>query len=156
MLAGGLFGAGVTAVVASALALGAGSGTAAAKVAPSNVNPPTISGTPQEGKTLTGDRGDWSNSPTSYLYTWRRCDKNGGSCSTISGATKKTYVLTTADVANTLRLRVTAKNADGQTAATSVPTAVVTRLRRRPRRAGTAARRAATPTRSARCRCRRS
>ena len=123
---GGLFGAGITAVVASALALGAGSGTAAARAAPTNVSPPTISGTAQEGKTLTGDRGDWSGSPTSYTFRWLRCDKNGGSCSSISGATKRTYVLTTTDVANTLRFRVAAKNADGTTNATSVPTAVVT------------------------------
>jgi hypothetical protein len=126
MLAGALFGAGITAVVASALALGAGSGTAAARAAPANVNPPTISGTPQEGKTFTGDRGDWSGNPTSYAYAWLRCDKNGGSCSAISGANKRSYVLTTADVANTIRFRVTATNADGNTRATSVPSAVIT------------------------------
>lgn len=126
MFAGGAFGAGITAVVACALALGAGLGAAASSAKPTNVHPPTISGTPQEGKTLTGDRGDWNNNPTDYNYAWLRCDKNGGSCAAISGAHSRTYVLTTADVANTIRFRVTAKNADGTTNATSVPSAVVT------------------------------
>jgi hypothetical protein len=122
---GGAFGASIGAVVVAALTIFAGSGVAARADKPVNVNPPTISGTPEEGKTLTGDRGDWSNNPSDYNYFWRRCDKNGGSCSNISGAHAVKYTLTTADVGNTLRLRVDAKNADGTTSATSVPTAVV-------------------------------
>ena len=59
---------------------------AAASPLPQNTSPPTISGTPQEGKTLSGDRGKWSGKPTDYNLFWVRCDKNGGSCSNISGA----------------------------------------------------------------------
>ena len=125
LLVGGVFGAGIATVVVSAFTLFAGAGVAASKDKPQNVNPPTISGTPQEGHTLTGDRGDWSNKPTDYIYAWLRCDKNGGSCAAISGAHATKYTLASVDVANTLRFRVTASNADGKTTSTSVPSAVV-------------------------------
>jgi hypothetical protein len=122
---GGVFGAGIGVVVASALTVFAGAGAAARTAKPVNVDPPTISGTTEEGKTLAGDRGNWNNNPTDYDYAWRRCDRNGGSCSSIGGATALKYTLTSADVGNTLRFRVVAKNADGTTTATSVPTGVV-------------------------------
>jgi hypothetical protein len=125
MLLGGVFGAGVGAVVASAFAILAGVGAAASTVKPVNSSPPTISGTPQEGKTLTGNRGTWDNSPTDYDYFWRRCGKGGGSCSDISGAHALTYTLKGVDVGNTIRFRVVAKNADGQTTANSAPTDVI-------------------------------
>ncbi len=93
---------------------------------PHNTSPPTISGTPQEGKTLTGDDGKWTGKPSDFNHFWLRCDKSGGSCSTISGTAGKTYTLTSADVGNTLRFKVEAKNANGSNSATSVPTAVIT------------------------------
>jgi hypothetical protein len=123
----GMVGGGVTAVAIAALTQSAGAGVAAHQDKPMNTSPPTISGTPQEGKELTGDRGDWDNNPTDFDYFWRRCGKTGGSCSDISGAHARKYTLTSADVGNTLRFRVEAKNADGTTSATSVPTAVITK-----------------------------
>jgi hypothetical protein len=122
---GGILGAGIAAVTASAFAILAGVGTAASSAKPVNSSPPTIAGTAQEGKTLTGNRGTWDNTPTDYNYFWRRCGAGGGSCSNISGANALTYTLKAVDVGNRLRFRVVAKNADGQTTADSAPTDVV-------------------------------
>ncbi len=98
-----------------------------ASAKPDNTSPPTISGTPIEGRTLTGNRGAWSHGPTSYDYFWLRCDRNGNNCATISGARNTTYLLTSADVGATLRFSVTAANSEGTRSSTSVPTAVVQR-----------------------------
>jgi hypothetical protein len=90
---------------------------------------PTISGTPQENATLSGTNGTWTNSPSKYTYVWLRCDKNGGSCASISGATKNSYTLTAADVGATIRFRVIASNSAGNNTADSAPTVVISKFR---------------------------
>jgi hypothetical protein len=100
---------------------------AAVPNAPTNTSAPTISGTAKQGQTLTADKGEWNGTATiDFNYQWQRCDKNGTTCSNINGATKQTYVLTSADVDSTVRVRVTATNSAGSTTAYSRPSAVVT------------------------------
>ena len=117
--------AGLVMLLLVAVAAFAGRGTAARQAAPVNTSPPTVAGTPQVGQRLTGTRGQWSGSPTDYNFFWTRCDRNGGSCANISGATRATYTLTTADQGDTVRFKVEAVNADGRAFASSVPTAVI-------------------------------
>jgi hypothetical protein len=50
---------------------------------------------------------------------------DGTGCTDITGATNQTYTLASGDADHTVRVQVTAKNADGQTTASSATTAVV-------------------------------
>ena len=93
---------------------------------PTNTALPTISGTPQQGNTLTESDGTWTGSPTSYSYQWLVCDSAGTNCSTASGETDKTYVLGASDVGHTIRGIDTATNAGGSTPATTAATPVIT------------------------------
>jgi hypothetical protein len=93
--------------------------------APATTSPPTIEGKFQVGETLTAGNGGWTNSPTSYTYQWQRCSSGGTGCASITGATTRTYKVATADVDKTLRVLVTAANADGKATANSHPTPVI-------------------------------
>jgi len=93
---------------------------------PANTTPPSVSGTAQQGSTLTTSNGEWQNTPSSFAYQWQRCNASGSSCANIPNADAKTYVAVGADVGHTLRARVTATNADGSASADSAATAVVT------------------------------
>jgi hypothetical protein len=118
----------VTATNSAGTGTAASSATAvvAAPAAPANSAMPTISGTPQIGQPLTVSNGSWSGpGAITYSYQWLRCDSTGGSCVAITAATQNSYTLTSADVGHSMRARVTAKNDNGSTSATTVPTAVV-------------------------------
>src|SRR5213082_810741 len=97
----------------------------ASAAAPVNTAPPTISGTTTVGQTLTASDGAWSNSPTSFAYQWLRCNGGGNSCVSAANGTQKTYTLVGADAGHTMRVRVTASNADGATSAESAQTDAV-------------------------------
>ena len=103
-----------------------GASTRIANEPPQNVTPPSISGTPQRGQTLSAAAGSWSGSaPLTYAYQWQRCNGGGEGCADVSGATGAKYRITLADLGSTLRVIVTASNPLGSAQATSTATAAV-------------------------------
>jgi hypothetical protein len=109
--------------VAIAALLSAGAEARSAAV-PANDSLPTISGTPVVGETLTATEGSWSGTfPMSFAFAWQRCA--GGTCTAV-GDTDPSYVVVAGDKDATLRVVVTATNADGSASAASAETAVVT------------------------------
>jgi hypothetical protein len=132
LAAGALSGA-----LATVLLLPSGS-SARAQTAPRNTNQPTVSGTTVEGKTLSTTNGSWSGTqPMTFRYRWLRCDTSGGgvngvNCATIPGETRRTYVLSRADVGHRIRSRVIASNASGTASFNSNATAVIKAAPSRP------------------------
>jgi hypothetical protein len=81
--------------------------------APSNTVAPAISGTAENGQTVSCSTGTWTQSPTSYARQWKRDGAN------IGGATGVSYTLQSADVGHAVKCTVTAANAVGSTSADS-------------------------------------
>jgi len=115
----------------------AGSGSAASRPtdtvsatghAPVATRLPSLTGTPQQGATLSVDHGDWSGTrPIHFDFSWQRCDGTGNNCSTfIVHSHVKAYTLTAGDVGHELRVEVTARNTHGSTSVFSNATGVVT------------------------------
>ena len=78
------------------------------------------------GTVLTGNKGAWQKADR-FTFQWLRCNDNGESCKKIGSATGTTYTVVNADQGHTIRLDVTASNADGSTtvranATSEVPT----------------------------------
>lgn len=116
------------AAVAAFATAGEASQGAQAAVPPTNVTPPSITGTPERGQTLTSSTGTWAGTtPMTFAYQWLRCNEAGASCQNVGGAEGRqaNYQLRTSDVGRTIRVRVTARNNDGTAQATSAQTAVV-------------------------------
>jgi hypothetical protein len=93
---------------------------------PANVAVPAITGTPQQGQTLTASPGTWSVDDAAFTYQWQHCDAAGANCADVAGATQPTYAVTSADVGFTLRVNVVATNRFGAKGASSAQTTAVT------------------------------
>lgn len=92
---------------------------------PTNLKPPQILGSAQDGQTLTSSVGTWTGSPTKFTYRWRRCNASGASCIAIPHATGPRRTLTPDDIGATLSLVVTATAKGGAASATTSATDVV-------------------------------
>jgi hypothetical protein len=78
------------------------------------------------GNTLTAGPGTWTGSGSiSYKYQWSVCGSDGNSCHDLSGATAQTYQLQSDALGNTLRVGVTATDANGSATATSAATSSI-------------------------------
>jgi fibronectin-binding autotransporter adhesin len=121
--AGHVLVAAVTASKQTVFSLGV---VARAAPGPVSTERPSIAGTLQQGKQLTGNAGTWTGTGTiAYAYQWYRCDANGAHCSSIHGATRPTYTQVAADVTRTIGLTVKATDTTGTTAAYSSLAGVV-------------------------------
>jgi subtilisin family serine protease len=92
---------------------------------PVNTGAPVVTGTVQQGATVTAGGLAWdATSDTLYSFAWLRCDTGG--CQPIAGATGAQYTLLAADVDHTLVVVSTATNVDGSASARSAESAVAT------------------------------
>jgi uncharacterized repeat protein (TIGR01451 family) len=87
-------------------------------VPPANTVPPSISGTPTVGQTLSCSTGTWSGTPPVFTYQWLR---DGAP---ITSATAATYAVTVPDAGHDVGCRVTATNLSGHASATSAAAAI--------------------------------
>ena len=89
---------------------------------------PVISGTAEEGETLSASTGTWTGSPTSYSYQWKEYVETTESFEPIEGATSSTYALGGLDSGHEIAVEVGATNSAGTTWAISSPTSSVKEL----------------------------
>ncbi len=106
-------------------------GTITTDNAPVNTSAPAISAPEQvlPGGALAADTGTWSapagSGSVTYGYQWQECDSQGESCQSIGGAQNASYVADAGDVGHSLRVLVSAADADGLTSAVSAATSPV-------------------------------
>jgi hypothetical protein len=96
------------------------------ELSPVDVSVPTLSGTAQQGQTLTATAGLWTAPDATFTYQWQDCDAAGAKCVNVAGATSQTYAVTPADVGKTVHVVVKATNRFGTANAPSAPSGVVT------------------------------
>jgi hypothetical protein len=107
------------------------------KVKPTVKTAAAVGGTAKVAKTLTAGKGSWTGTATiTYTYKWYRCSlastktattapTSSAKCAAISGGTKSTYKLTSADAGKYVRVLITAKNSAGTAYSLSKTTAKV-------------------------------
>lgn len=91
-------------------------GASTAQAVPFNLAPPAISGTAVPGQVLTASPGTWTEEPTEYRYSWEGCNSSGDVCAAFGGegARRQTFAVRPGDALHSLRVRVTAVNAAGE------------------------------------------
>jgi hypothetical protein len=93
---------------------------------PVNTSIPLVTGSALVGSVETIQPGRWvGRQPISFSYQWLRCNNAGGECAAITGATGRTYRLTSSDVGHKVRANVTGRNAIGSATAVSGESATV-------------------------------
>lgn len=80
---------------------------------PTNLAPPTLSGSATAGSALTAHPGAWTYEPGSYAYRWERCTTASGGCTVITGVSGAKYTVTPSDAGRWLRVGVVATNLSG-------------------------------------------
>ena len=91
---------------------------------PAVLSPPSITGSAVVGGTLSERHGAWSPAPTGYAYRWERCERTA--CSSITGATRRTYTLVAADAGSQIRVLESASgDAGARSTAASAPSPAV-------------------------------
>ncbi len=92
---------------------------------PSELEPPSISGTPDEHQVLYADHGAWTGTERQFSYQWESCDSSGSECEPIEGATEPEYDLGEGDLSTTVRVRVEMSSAVGSLTDVSPVTPVI-------------------------------
>jgi len=96
--------------------------TAASEAPPTNITPPSISGTASEGQTLSAQPGTWDDCNPTPSYQWQESRTGAsGTWSDIQNATASTYTPTAADTGMYVTVAVTESNSTGGTTATASP-----------------------------------
>lgn len=87
---------------------------------------PSISGTAQQGFTLTETSGGWTGATSPIAIQWYVCNARGSACVLAFGSTGPTFALTGADVGRTVVVSETTSNSGGSTTVYSDPEGPVT------------------------------
>lgn len=98
-----------------------GAVTVSAAAAPVNEVLPAIGGIARVGVTLTAFPGQWTGGPT-FTYQWQEDTAGNGTWTNITGATAQTFVPTTGQLTDRVRVIVTGTNSVGSASANSAPT----------------------------------
>src|SRR3954452_17010032 len=91
----------------------------AATTTPTLTAAPTVSGDATRARALTAGAGTWDGSPSSYAYQWQR--DSGSGFVDIANARTSRYTVQVADENARLRVKVTARNRIGTSAASPAP-----------------------------------